>query len=113
MRDQIAFYKAHRRVFQYGRLIRHATQKDNKVFWQCVNSNAGVSVAGAFQTLAHAAEGNDALPLSGLSPDADYRLQTKPQRIFVRGSARSSSTFCLSTQTRTGRCCAGSTDCMR
>jgi len=84
VRDQIAFYKAHRRLFQYGRMIRHTAQKDNKVYWQCVNPGATESVAGSFQTMVHAAEGNDVLPLSGLNADSVYRLQTKPQRIFVR-----------------------------
>ena len=84
VRDQIAFYKAHRRVLQYGRFFRHEPMKDNKVYWQCVNGDASTSVAGAFQSAVHAAEGNDILPLSGLQKDARYRLQTKPQRIFVR-----------------------------
>lgn len=84
IKDQVSFYKAHRRLFQYGRMIRHSSEKDNKVYWQCVDAEASQSVAGSFQTMAHAAEGNDVLPLSGLLEDAVYRLGTKPQRIFVR-----------------------------
>lgn len=84
VRDQIAFYKAHRRLFQYGRFIRHESDKPNKTYWQCVSTDAEESVAGAFQTLVSAAEGNDVLPLSGLNEDARYRVSTKPQRIFVR-----------------------------
>ncbi len=84
VRDQIAFYKAHRRLFQYGRMIRHASEKDNKVYWQCVNPESSESIAGSFQTMVHAAEGNDTLPLSGLNKETVYHFQTKPQRIFVR-----------------------------
>ena len=84
VREQIEFYKAHRRLFQYGRFFRHESAKPNKAYWQCVSPDAASSVAGAFQTLASAAEGNDVLPLSGLSKNARYRISTKPQRIFVR-----------------------------
>lgn len=84
VRDQISFYKANRRVFQYGRFYRNETHKDNKVYWQCVNKDASKSVAGAFQSAVRAAECNDVLPLSGLQKDAQYHVQTKPQRIFVR-----------------------------
>jgi alpha-galactosidase len=84
VRDQIAFYKAHRRTLQYGRMLRHDAVKGNKVYWQCVGENAEESVAGLFQTQVTAAEGNDVLPLSALDPAAEYRIETKPQRIFVR-----------------------------
>jgi alpha-galactosidase len=84
LRDQIKFYRVYRRVFQYGRFIRHHSYKDNKVYWQCVSEDETISVAGAFQTAVHAAEGNDILPLSGLQQKAQYCVQTKPQRIFVR-----------------------------
>jgi len=84
VRDQIAFYKAHRRVLQYGRMLRHEAVKGNKVYWQCVGENAEESVAGLFQTQVTAAEGNDVLPLSALNPAAEYCVETKPQRIFVR-----------------------------
>ena len=84
VRDQIAFYKAHRNTLQYGRFYRNAAPKANKVYWQCVSSDQGTSVAGAYQTLVSAAEGNDILPLTGLAESSHYTLQTHPQRVFVR-----------------------------
>jgi len=84
VREQIAYYRAHRRTLQYGKFYRHYTPKANKVNWQSVSRDQNNSVAGSFQTLMQAAEGNDVLPLSGLEDGKQYRMQTKPQRIFIR-----------------------------
>lgn len=83
VREQIAYYKAHRKTLQYGRFYRHTATKQNKVFWQTVSKDRMHSIAGAFQTRACAAEGNDVLPLSGLDSEKRYQLQTKDQRVFV------------------------------
>lgn len=81
IREQIAFYKAHRKTLQYGRFYRLPSYKQNKRIWQCVSG--GESIAGFFQTLSTASEGNDILPLRGLDKEANYSFQTKPQRIMV------------------------------
>ncbi len=81
IKRQIEFYKLHRRTLQYGRMVRHAPVKPNKAHWQV--STETESVAGFYQTLATASEGNDFLPLSGFSPDARYRVTTVPQRIYI------------------------------
>ena len=83
VRDQIACYKANRNTLQYGHFYRNETYKTNKVYWQCVSLDQLRSVAGAYQTLSSAAEGNDVLPLSGLAPECEYRVKTNPQRIFL------------------------------
>lgn len=83
-REQIAYYIAHRKTLQYGRFYRHDTPKKNKVYWQTISPDQKKSIAGSFQTLAQAAEGNDILPVSGLDASSQYRIQTKPQRIFIR-----------------------------
>lgn len=84
VREQISYYKAHRRTLQFGRFYRQNTTKKNKVYWQAVSADRKHSIAGAFQTLTTAAEGNDVLPLSGLDEETQYRIQTKGQRVFVR-----------------------------
>ena len=84
VREQIVYYKEHRPTLQYGRFYRHNTLKTNKVYWQCVSLDRNHAVAGAFQTLVEAAEGNDVLPLTGLHADARYRVSTKGQRLFIR-----------------------------
>ena len=84
VREQIAYYREHRRTLQYGRFFRHDTDKPNKVYWQSVSKDQNHSIAGVFQTLAQAAEGNDILPLAGLDEQKQYRMQTKRQRVFIR-----------------------------
>ena len=81
IKEQIVFYKAHRKTLQYGRFYRLPSYKQNKRIWQCVAS--GESIAGFFQTLSTASEGNDILPLRGLDGEAIYAIETKPQRIMV------------------------------
>ena len=46
IRNQIAFYKEHRRTFQYGRFTRLPAQKGNKVHWQCADRDGGKVIAG-------------------------------------------------------------------
>ncbi len=83
VREQIAYYKANRRTLQYGRFYRNNAIKPNKVYWQSVSVDQTVSVAGAFQTLTTAAEGNDVLPLQGLAGEQTYSIRTHEQRIFL------------------------------
>jgi alpha-galactosidase len=82
--EQIAYYRAHRKTLQYGKFFRQDTEKSNKAYWQCVARDQSQSIAGAFQTLAQAAEGNEILPLAGLDETKRYRMQTKGQRVFIR-----------------------------
>ena len=82
--EQIAYYKAHRKTLQYGRFYRNETYQQNKVYWQSVLPDSSESIAGSFQTLAQAAEGNDILPLSGLNEKTRYQIHTRSQRVFIR-----------------------------
>ena len=84
IRDQIAFYRAHRRTLQYGRFYRAATGKRQQTVWQCVDAESSAAVAGFFQGQTPAASGNDTLPLKGLLPEARYTVRTKPQRLFLK-----------------------------
>ncbi len=84
IREQIAFYKAHRKTFQYGRFSRLPAIKNNKVHWQCVAQDRNEAVAGFFQTQAVAAEGYDFLPLTGFGLASRYTVKTRPQTIPIR-----------------------------
>jgi len=84
IKEQIAFYKAHRRTFQYGRFAQLPAQKNNKVHWQCTAADGSEAVAGFFQTQTTASEGYDFLPLTGLDPDTRYTVNTRPQSLFIK-----------------------------
>lgn len=84
IKEQIAFYKAHRRTLQYGRFYRLPALKANKVHWQCTAGGGSEAVAGFFQTQAAASEGYDILPLDGFEPNSLYSLRTRPQSLFIK-----------------------------
>ena len=83
VREQIAFYKAHRQTFQYGAFYRAQPDKANKTVWHCVARDGSTALSGFFQTQASAAEGFDRLRVPGLRGGGWYRVSTKPQRIEV------------------------------
>ena len=84
VKDQIDFYKKHRRTFQYGMFYRGESFKDNKTVWHCVNPGAKTGISGFFQTQATASEGFDRLRLMGLNRERKYRVSTRPQSLFVK-----------------------------
>lgn len=84
IREQIAFYKEHRRTLQYGVFSRIEQGKENKVQWQCASPDGSFAVTGFFQTRMYASEPPDSLRVTGLEPDGRYEVKTKPQRLFVK-----------------------------
>lgn len=84
IREQIAFYKENRKLFQYGIFSRVPSYKDNKVLWQCVEPSGNRAVSGFFQTLAQTSEGYDALCVTGLKEDTLYRVTTREQFLYIR-----------------------------
>ena len=84
IKDQIAFYKKHRKTLQYGRHYRIPTGKENKVQWQCLDESKGESITGFYQTQTKASESHDYLRVLGLKKDKSYVITTKEQRLFVK-----------------------------
>lgn len=84
VKNQIAFYKQHRGVMQYGTFWRGEPDKANKVVWHCVDRDAANGVSGFFQTQADAGEGFDRLRLMGLAEDRTYRVTTRRQSLFIK-----------------------------
>jgi len=82
VKDQISFYKQHRRTFQFGTFWRGEQSKDNKVVWQC--ASPCFAVTGFFQTQASASEGFDRMRLMGLEPGRKYHVETRPQRLYIK-----------------------------
>lgn len=84
LRDQIAFYKKHRKMLQYGRFYRFDEHKANKLHWQVSSKDGKEHVVGCFQKLCTASEGYDMLSVHGLEPSARYHLVCKRQSLFVK-----------------------------
>lgn len=84
VKKQIAFYKEHRKVLQFGKLYRFDRTKDNKQNLLCVSADRTKAIAGHFQTMATASESNDILPVTGLNPSLKYTLQTFGQGLSIK-----------------------------
>ena len=75
IKHQIALYKTHRRLFQFG------TFRRMKNGWQVTLE--GVTAAGVFHRLADAAPGYEQLRVTGLDAGRTYQLRTRAQKIRV------------------------------
>ena len=75
IKAQIEFYKAHRRLFQFGDFYRL------KNGWQV--SLDGITVAGVFHKLLEPASGYEQLRLKGMDKAKRYHLRTRAQKIRI------------------------------
>lgn len=90
VRRQIAFYKEHRRLLQFGRLHRADPIRPEQVDvtiteeWGERTRPRGIrAIHGHFQTRTHAAQRGDRLPIRGLDPARTHRVTTFPQGLSV------------------------------
>ena len=84
VKDQIAFYKRHRKLLQFGKFSRIPTGKDNKVQWQVTNEDQSKAITGFYQTLSMAAESNDYLKVTGLDAKAMYQTKVQSQSLYIK-----------------------------
>ncbi|MCL2804635.1 MAG: alpha-galactosidase [Treponema sp.] len=85
IKDQVAFYKKHRKTFQYGvfeRLNVASSRLKNKKIWLCRAEKE--AVAGFFQTQSGVGEEPDVLRVSGLENEAFYHVKTRPQSLYIK-----------------------------
>ena len=75
IKQQIAFYKQYREIFQYGTFCR------TNLGWQV--SSGTTTLAGVFHKLVHAAPGYEQLRVTGLKKEASYRVVSLSQAIRV------------------------------
>lgn len=79
--DQIAFYRAHRALFQRGRFMRLDSPFDgdgDRVAWMVVDDTGRTAIAGLYRILGRPDPGPERLRLRGLDPAANYRVTTWP-----------------------------------
>lgn len=84
IREQITFYKLHRKTLQFGRFRRLEPVMANTVQWQSTDGDEQKAIAGHFQTLATANPEYDILALEDLGDNRCYRVTTKSQRLFIK-----------------------------
>jgi alpha-galactosidase len=81
IRDQVAFYREHRGLFQRGRFIRLRGPFDgdgNETAWMCVSEDRRRAVVGFYRVLNRPAPGPERVRLRGLEPGLDYRVSVWP-----------------------------------
>lgn len=83
IREQIAFYKAHRTTLQFGKFRRLEPAKPNIIQWQCTEKDESKAIAGYFQTIANANPEHDILTVADLNEEYNYQITTKCQRLFI------------------------------
>ncbi len=80
IRDQIAFYKAHRKTFQYGTLYRYSPN-DRRESWQ--TAGEGEILAAIFNRVYHAVPTRDCLKLLCAREDVLYSVETAEQKLRI------------------------------
>jgi alpha-galactosidase len=81
IRDQIAWYKAHRPLLLTGRFHRLASPfagDGNETAWMTVSDDGRRALVGWYRVLTHALPGPSLLPLRGLDPAARYQVSLWP-----------------------------------
>ena len=80
LRAAIAFYKQHRKTFQFGQLSALQAE-ENAVAWQVRGEDE--TIAAVFHTLVHAAQGYEWLKIPGLDRNSIYSVESRPQILRV------------------------------
>ena len=82
---QVAYYKAHRRLFQFGTFYRVRTpEHDNRPVWLVVSEDRREAIACLFQFRAEPAHTQDILRLTGLNDALLYEIEGRAQYLSLR-----------------------------
>ncbi len=82
VKRQIAFYKAHRKTFQYGKFEFVNVDNPNQLSWQI--SRKDEIIAGFFQRKTSAAPYRDRLTIPSANPDKKYSVECVKQNIRIK-----------------------------
>ena len=81
---QIAWYKAHRTLMQYGRFLRLQSPERGECRWAVVSPDGGQAVQLELMGLAVPNRGQPPMRFAGLCPTQKYRITTRPQSLDIR-----------------------------
>ena len=85
IKEQVTFYKKHRRLLQFGRFYRSREGFDHdKTVWTVVSDDGLTAIAGLFQGPARVGRGHDLLRVPGLDAGANYEVNGRPQYINIK-----------------------------
>ena len=81
VKEQIAFYKEHRRTFQYGRLKKVKLKNTEEISWQIVGDDE--ILAAIYQKYKNACPDRDRLDVPGLEPGKIYSVVSRQQHLRI------------------------------
>ncbi len=82
---QVAFYKEHRSLLQFGQFWRVPDRLDgDKTLWAVVSDDGREAVVGLFQGAARVGRGQDIITVPGLDPAASFSVTGRTQYLNVR-----------------------------
>ena len=81
VKEQIAFYKQHRRSFQYGRLKKVKLKNPEQISWQITDGDK--TLAAIYQKYKTACPGRDRLDVPGLDPEKLYSVDSRGQHLRI------------------------------
>ena len=85
IKRQIAFYKEHRALLQFGRFYRLKSPfSGNDCLWMSVSEDGHEAVVGLYQLLAKPNGPAEKVPVAGLRSDLSYRVAKRPQYVNLR-----------------------------
>jgi alpha-galactosidase len=82
IKEQISFYKEHRRTFQYGRLKILNSENPDVISWQIYGDKE--IMAGIFQSGVNACPPRSILRVPYASVESTYRVEAKPQKLRIK-----------------------------
>ncbi len=80
---QIEFYKAHRRLLQFGTFSRNTMPNGNTI-WQVVSEEKDEAIVLVYQSLSKPNSSSDILKVSGLLKDSMYEIRTRKQFLSIK-----------------------------
>ncbi|WP_310603921.1 alpha-galactosidase [Anaerosporobacter sp.] len=83
VKNQIAFYKEHRKLFQYGNFKGERMHNGN-IIWQVVSEDKKEAIVMCYQRLQRANSSSDVLKVKGLDADSLYHVQARKQSISIK-----------------------------
>ena len=92
IREQVAFYKQHRDLFQRGRFVRLVSPFEgdgNETAWMTVRGDGRAAIAGYYRVLNRPNPARRRLRLRGLDPAQRYRMSAWPSDAYEPAVERS------------------------
>ncbi len=83
VKEQIAFYKEHRKTLQFGDFYRYDSLPPNREAFSVAEKDGSAAVLSLVQTQAIAAPENELVKVKGLLPNLRYKLKAQAQKVGI------------------------------